>query len=192
MSKKEPDSPLVEAAQAVDRELESFSDLAAAFRRETFATQKSIDRGGQLLQQIAEADQRLGRALTDLVQAIGVARDEQAARAEAVTARARELQQRDATLRELLVRYQALGDVAARVNDAVRTLAASESASQQDAMASALPELIASIAKAADAGQEIAAAAEASGFADLARDAAGLRQQLLGAKNKMALLQKRP
>jgi hypothetical protein len=190
MTKDEP-SPLVAAAQALDRELASFAELAAALRHERFGSQKSLDRGAQLLRQVGDTDGRLAEALAGLVHAIDRAREAQAAQAEDVRARAVELDQRGESLRELLGQYQALGEVAGRVSQTMLAVTEGDLAARPDAVASLLPDLTASIATAAEAGKALAASAEARAFPDVARNAETLRQQLLAAHNKMVLLQKR-
>ena len=191
MGKSEETPPLVAAAEVLDRELRGFAALTAALRREPFGSQKSLDRGADLLRQVTEADARLDRALAALVQAIGVARDSQAAEADTVTARARELAERNGIFRGLLARYEALGQVAAEVNRGMLAMADGELDANREALAAALPELIASVGRAAEASKELVVSAEAAGFSDLARNAESLRHQLLGAENRMTLLQQR-
>jgi len=191
MVKSEETPPLVAAAEVLDRELRGFAALTAALRREPFGSQKSLDRGADLLRQVTEADARLDRALAALVQAIGVARDSQAAEDDTATARARELAERNGIFRGLLARYEALGQVAAEVNRGILGMADGELDAKPEGLVAALPELIASVGRAAEAGKELVVNAEAARFPDLARNAETLRHQLLGAQNRMTLLQQR-
>jgi hypothetical protein len=198
LTKKKVDErpALVLAAEVLCSELAHFADLGATLDHEAFGTQKSIDRGANALRQVGECETRIGRALTDLVQAINVVRDEQAKTAERIAARAKELEVRGATLRDLAARYEGLGGVAAQVSAAIRSLptkppsenGGSDSASDA---AAALPELIQSVARAAEAAKVLSSDAESQGFPDVGRNAETLRQQILAAQNKMNLLLKK-
>lgn len=188
MQDKEESSLLVTAARALDGELQHFAELGESLKREAFSTQKSVDRGAQTLRQVAECEGRLGRALTDLVRAIGDVRDCQAAQAELIGERARALEARGLLLRELLARYEALGEIAAQVSSALSGLPKRAPIENGEETAGALPGLIESVTRAATAAETLAADAHEKGFPDVGRNVEGLRQQILAAQNKMALL----
>ena len=192
MKKKDDErSEFLRAADALDHELVRFADLSRQIQKEPLGNQKSLDRAVSLFKQVTEAESTLRTAMTALVQALGAAQKQQQAEVELVNVKAIELEQRHASLLELNVRYEALGQVAVQVNQALLALGGKKLTENEYAAqaAAALPELISALSRATDAAKELVGAAQEKGFPDVGRNAETLRQQILAAQNKLNLLQ---
>ena len=79
MRKPDLPSPLRDAAEALDRELERYATLAADLKREPATSEKSLRRSARILQGLAETEQLLGQHLGRLVAAIDARRIQQEA-----------------------------------------------------------------------------------------------------------------
>lgn len=194
MKKKDDErSELIRAAEALDRELTRFTEISHQIQKEPLGNQKSLDRTVALFKQVSETEGQLRGAMNALVVAISAAQKSQQAEVELVNVRATELEARLTTFRDLHARYEGLGQVALQVNQALLALGGKKLAEKESAaqVAGALPELIASLARATDAAKELVVTAEEKGFPDLSRSAETLRQQILAAQNKLNLLQKK-
>ena len=188
MKRHDEPGPLTAAATAVERALERFEQLAGAFDREPLDTEKSLRRAAQGLDAVQTADARLGDELRALVAALGPAQERQHVWAEAVRAKAEELRLRSEMLATLLRGWEAVGAGAAQVNRLVQDLR--ERHAGDGAVALAPSDHAAVDGQLAALGvnaERLAEAAEAHGFADLGRQADGLRVQLAAARNKLRL-----
>ena len=186
-------SELVVAAEALDRELARFADLARQIEKEPLGNQKSLDRMVGLFKQIGEVEAGLRGSMEELQKALGAAQRTQQSQVEAVNTRATELEARLVTFRELHARFEALGQVALHVNESLVALGGKKLAETGDpsAVAAALPDLVGSLTRATDAAKDLVTAAEEKNFPDLARSTETLRQQILAAQNRLNLLQKK-
>ncbi|RKH37956.1 hypothetical protein [Corallococcus sicarius] len=195
MSKREtpPPSELVSAAQALDSELLRFEALAAQLQEAPLTSEKHLERASRTLKDLADLDDALRLRVGALVQAITGVRTRQQTQADAVNARAQELQRRTEVFKDLLTRYGALGQSAADLNGRMQQFAAlrqqatrtPEEDVQLTEVFTALQERMAGVA---DEAATLVGAADAEHFSDIARQADSLRQQLLSARNKLALL----
>lgn len=196
MSKREKQDPtqLEQAAEGVEEELRRFEALADTVLRTPLDSEKNLERASKALREVAESDERLVAQLQKLVAAVGGVRDRQQEHARGVNARAEQLQARTQAFQELLQRYAGLGRSAAELNAVVQDIAArrqkATSAEDNRALAGSLDALLERMGQVAEEAQGLATAATEQDFADIARQADSLRQQLLSARNKMALLQK--
>jgi predicted nucleic acid-binding Zn-ribbon protein len=187
-------SELMQAAQAFDDELDRFSRLAEAARRGPLNSQKSLERAARTFQEVGEAEKRLAGVAQTLVVALGAARERQENEANALQARAREIEQRTEVAAELLTRYGALGEQAAHLNQDVQALASQEAAGEEKLTGSAL---VAVLAKLRERMNEVArgalslvGSAREGDFDDIGRTADSLRQQIVAAEKKVAAIEK--
>jgi DNA repair exonuclease SbcCD ATPase subunit len=195
MAKHEsPPSELSGVAATLSEELDRFQDLAESLKKAPFNSQKNLERAAKLLRDVAESDQRLGEKIQALVGAISKVRDTQQQQAQAVTTRAQELQQRTEVFKELFHSYAQLGQDAAELNGISQQVAAKQSSGEgggPEAVRNALGELNTRLGDLVDRAQKLTDDAGSRDFEDIARHADSLRQQLLAARNKMNLLQKK-
>jgi hypothetical protein len=137
-----------------------------------------------------------------LVQAVGAAREAQQQSAATLTERAKEIAARRAILDPLLARFGQLGEAAKTLNAALQKVAgykpnpyasgtAAGPSEEEREYQEALVAVDAGMLACATHAEKLAADANAQDFEDLGRQADGLRQQVLSAKNRLGLLQKR-
>ena len=191
---REERSGLLAAAEAFDAELRRFDTLAEAIQKAPLNSQKNLERAAHAFTEVASVDERLAAVAKTLVEEIAVMRDRQAAQAQGIQQRALELQERTGVFQGLLQQYGALGQDAIALNGLVQALAAKkrEASTQEDAVGllRQVEEVQAGMARVAAAAAALVQTADERDFGDLARQADSLRQQLLGARNKMGLLHK--
>ncbi|MFL5348941.1 MAG: hypothetical protein ACJ8AT_29430 [Hyalangium sp.] len=195
MSKRDKSpSELVAAAEALDSQLTRFESLADQFHKTPLNSEKSLERASKLLRDVAEQDQVLNASVSALVAAVTGARDRQQKHAEAVNARAQELQQRAETFKSLLERYGALGQSAAELNQRMQEFAAqrakAQTPEQNVEILGTLDALNERMGQVAEEAQSVTQLADEQDFSDVGRQADSLRQQLLSARNKLNLLRK--
>ncbi|MFB1484268.1 hypothetical protein [Corallococcus sp. RDP092CA] len=195
MSKRDtpPPSELVSAAQALDAELVRFEALSEQLKEAPMTSEKQLERASKMLKELADLDDALRLRVGALVQAIAGVRNRQQAQADAVNARAQELQQRTEVFKELLTRYGALGQSAADLNGRMQEFAAlrqqpTRTAEEDARLTEVFTALQARMAEVADEAATLTRAAEEARFSDIGRQAESLRQQLLAARNKLGLL----
>ncbi|CAM3737901.1 hypothetical protein G4177_01240 [Corallococcus sp. ZKHCc1 1396] len=195
MSKRDAPSPseLVSAAQALDAELLRFESLAGQLEEAPLNSEKHLERASRMLKDLADLDDALRLRVGALVQAITGVRTRQQTQADAVNARAQELQRRTEVFKDLLTRYGGLGQSAADLNGRMQQFAAlrqqeSRTPEEDAQLTSVFGALQERMAEVADEAATLAGAAEAEHFSDIARQADSLRQQLLSARNKLGLL----
>ncbi|WP_224244940.1 hypothetical protein [Hyalangium gracile] len=189
---KSPSSELVAAAESLESQLTRFESLADQLRKAPLNSEKSLERASKLLRDVAEQDQVLNASVSALVAAVTAARDRQQQQAEAVNARAQELQHRAETFKALLERYGALGQSAAELNQRMQEFAAqrakAQTPEQNTELIGTLDALNDRMVEVAQEAQAVTKLAEEQDFTDVGRQADSLRQQLLSARNKLGLL----
>jgi hypothetical protein len=169
-------SELSEAALALDRELQRFEELADQAARLKLTTERSVERATEALTRAAESQDRIQAHVQQLVAAVGSARQKQEADAAALMARAEQIAARRKEFADVLQRMAALGQMAKEVQEALQ------------AGPGGIAGLELRMQKIADEAAEIALTARQKEMEEVARQADGLQQQLLAAKNKIALL----
>jgi DNA repair exonuclease SbcCD ATPase subunit len=185
--KPSDDTPdLAAAADALAEELSRYEALATGLARERLDSEKHLRRAAQALGELERSEERLGTRVATLVGAINEANERHATSAEAVRRQAIEIRRRGEVLGSLVERWKLLGEAAAQVNALVKTLRdhLPEAAGLAETLADVETQLT---ALAGEAGR-LGATAEEEGFADLARQAESLRQQLLSLHGKLLLL----
>jgi hypothetical protein len=160
-------SALTGAAAALDAELRRYAELSSNAVKIALTSEKGLDRASKAVAEAVESQARIGEHVKLLVEAIGEARDAQQASATILDQRATQIAEKQAELAGLLVRFAKLGEVGQTLNAALQKVAAYKPD----------PYRTADEAKGGD-------------FEDLARQADGLRQQILATKNKLSLVQK--
>ena len=171
---------LSEAALALDRELRRFEELAEQARRLKLNTEKGLERATEALTRAAQSQDRIHGHVQDLVAAVAAARQKQESDARALMERAEEIAARRKEFAGVLERMSRLGGMARDVQEALKAGPASfeQVQSRMQAIAD-------------EAGQILGTAREKE-MEDVARQAEVLQQQVLAAKNKVALLAAKP
>jgi hypothetical protein len=189
---KTPRSPLVTAAEEFDAALQRFAALTEAARKGPLDSQKTLERAGATLSEIATCEQDLQARAGELMAALAGARDAQQTQAEAVRLRALEIQKRTEEYAAVLRNFEALGHDAAELNAAAQKLAArgrsAEEMVKDGELLAGLDEMQERMVSVAARAEALTAGARAADFADLAGRIDSLRQQILAARNKVGLL----
>jgi hypothetical protein len=181
---------LTAAAEALERELQRYESLVRDLARERLDSEKTLRRAGQVLGSVHECEVRLHAHLAALGEAIGQARARQEASAGTVAERTADIAQRTDALTGLLDRWKALGEEAAEVSRLVHRASAAGDANGDGAsgeLAEACEEVDQRLSQLADDADALSRSAEAAAFSDLAKQAEGLRQQVLASRNKVRL-----
>src|SRR5438105_4628362 len=179
MTKSDPASELSEAALALNHELLRFEELSAQASRMKLSTERSLERATEALTRAAESQDRIQAQVQKLVAAVAAARQKQEGDAAALMGRAQQIAARRAEFAEVLQRMGALGQMAKEVQELLK-------GPKPD-----FDQIQARMQKVADDAARIAAAAQEKEMEDLVRQAETLRQQVLAARNKVALLAKK-
>ena len=183
---------LAAAAEGLDAELCRYEALATGIQRERLDSEKNLRQAVRSLKDLEDSEARLGQHLQTLVAAIASARERQQRQSLAVQERAEQIRRRTAGLTDLLTRWGALGEAAAEVNHLVQQVAATiQKSSVEEPLDAAFREVDDRLGRLADDSEELARAALTEAFVDLGRQAESLRQQLLSARNKFRLLERR-
>lgn len=169
-------SELISAATSLDTELTRFEETTVGFRKLTLNSQKNLERATKVLSDLAEIEASLGAQVQALVTAIASVRDRQMAQVEGVRAKADEINARTLVFQGLLDQFKGLGAGANGLNE---KLQASTSGQMP------LLDLYAEMGELAAKAQGLAEIAKGKDFEDLARQADGLRQQILSARAKL-------
>jgi hypothetical protein len=187
---------LAGAASALDAELRRFESIAQSTRKLSLHSQKSLERAARTTRDAAECQGRVAETLKVLVDAIGVARERHLGVVAAHEATVAAVQARIDSASDLLRRFAALGEAARVANELVQQLAGARKAwlaqPPKDGAPPELRELAAKIdahmSTVVASAEELAAQARAAAMTDLGRQADGIRQQIVAARNKMKLM----
>jgi hypothetical protein len=185
---KNQKSDLVEAAEAVEAELDRFEGIVAESMRSTLDSQKSLERAAETLKAVVAADQRITEKVNALVAAVHGARQRREERAQAVAKRAHEIEARSHVFAKLMDTYRGIGTSAGEVTQRLVAVAGAPTSEREAALAGARDAVTELTARAKALVDE----ATADGFGDIARSAEQLRQQLHAALNKVALASTKP
>lgn len=189
---RKPESALSTAAGALQAELEGFEGLAEQLRRAPLDTQKHLEKAAKALGEVARADERLNARVQALVEAVNTARERQQQHAEAIRARARDIEQRAGVFQRLMERYAALGQDAAALNAMGQEIATEhrgvQTVEQRAVVVGKVQALRDRMGEVAATAEALATTATEEQFTDVAHQADALRQQLLAVKNKLGLM----
>jgi len=188
---KKGDSPLVAAAAAVDEELRAYDALAEEARRLDIEGEKSLRRATAIIQDSASRQDRIQERLRALVDEIEHARTRQVQSLTALLEAARTLEARTQQHDAILQRFAALGESARACNELAVSLSQRRAAGLSDGeMLAGLVEIQTSMAAVVGEAEALTARAQTDRWPELARQVDSVRQQVLAAKNKLALAQK--
>jgi predicted nucleic acid-binding Zn-ribbon protein len=176
MTKAQKPSELAEAAQALDHELRRFEELSGRAARVKLNSAKNLEAATEALSRAAESQDRIQAQVRKLVAAVQAARQKQEVDAAALMARAQEIAARRARFAQVLQRMSGLGQMAKEVQGLLR-----EGPGK-------LGEVEERMQRVADDAADVGREAQEQEMEDVARQAEELRQQILAAKNKVALL----
>ena len=179
-------SPLVEAAEALESELERFEGIVAESLRAGLDSQKGLERAAENLKSVVAADQRISEKVGTLVAAVQAARARREERATAVARRAQEIEARSQIFAGLMGDYRAIGAAAGDLTQKLVAVGTASAEEREAALAAARDE----VAALASRAKALVDQANDASFADIARSADQLRQQLLAALNKVSLAAK--
>jgi hypothetical protein len=181
--------PLVVAAAALDEVLRGLGALAEGAKHESLDSERSMSRATRALSAAVEQQGLIEQRLRAVVEEIDRARVRQQESTQALLDAAHAVEQRTKSRDALLARFAALGESAGHANTLAVELSArrTEGASETELLQrlSALQIEMASVVAEAEA---LADAAKSERWPEIARQADGARQQILAAKNKLALV----
>ncbi len=189
-AKKAP-SPLVAAATALEAELERIASVAREAQRLPLDSQRNVERTAEKLAELGAVDAKLGPLVQELMGAVSALVQGQHDQAVALAARAEEVRARREVLRELLGRYAGLGRDAQELNVMVQAFASGAQPGAGEAEPPSFDAVRETMTRLIGDAEAVARASVEQGFEDLSRQADGLRQQLLSARNKLNLLDAR-
>lgn len=178
MTKSGKSGELAEAAVLLDHELRRFEELAGQAGRVKLSSEKSLKTATEALQRAAESQDRISAQVQKLSAALVAARQQQEKDAAALMARAQQIAARRGEFAQVLEQMAALGQMAKEVQEGLKAGAD-------------LGQIAERMQKVADDAAALQRAAEEKGIEDVARQAETMRAQVLAAKNKVALLEKK-
>jgi hypothetical protein len=188
------ESPLTAAAAALDSAVARYAELADQIARAPLTSEKAVERISRAVVDAVESEALVRAAVGALVAAVNGAREEQEKATEVINARGAAIAQKRAELEMLLARFKGIGEVAKALNEAMQKVAAYKPDPYDADGAKILMETLAKIeegmGECATQADAVAKDALSKDLEDVARQADGLRQQLLSTKNRLALLQK--
>jgi hypothetical protein len=188
VSKGKDVPPLVVAAAALHEGLSGLAELADGAKQEALDSERSMSRATKALSSAVEQQGLIEQRLRSVVEEIERARIRQHESTEALVGVAHAVEQRAKSRDALLARFAALGESAGRANTLAVELAArrAETAPEAEVLQrlSALQIEMAAVVAEAEA---LADAARSEQWPEIARQADTARQQILAAKNKVAL-----
>jgi chromosome segregation ATPase len=191
MSKGKDVRPLVAAAAALDDELRTLSELAREIQHEPLDSDRSMTRATRSLTLTVEQQARIEQRLRALVEEIEGARLRQQESVDVLVRASRNLEQRAKSRDALLARFAALGESAAHLNSMAVDLASRSKEGVGDPeMLTQLSAMQVEMAAVAAEAEALASAARTDGWPEIERQADGVRQQTLSAKNKLAVAQR--
>ena len=185
-------SPLVEAAQAFSETLNRFGALANGLRKGELDSQRNLERAAQTLTEVARCEEELQAHAQALMAALGMARDTQQTQADAIRTRALEIQARTEQYAGLMRGFEALGKDAAALNASAQGLGARKRTAEEmvkdGELLAGLDDLQERMTAVAGSAEKLGADAREANFEDISSKVDSLRQQILAARNRIALL----
>jgi len=188
---------LTSAAAALDAELRRYAELASEVLHVPLTSEKSIDRAGRAVLEAVECEKRVMENVKALVHAVTAARELQERTSSSLGEQATTIAQRRTELDALLARFNALGEATKTLSEKARTVAAykpspygAEAADGAGEVREALQQIDVGMAACAEHAEALAKDATARDLVDLGRQADGLRQQILSARNRLSHLNK--
>jgi hypothetical protein len=189
-STKTPQGPLTAAAAALESELRKYEETIAELEKISLTSEKTLQRGGKVLEECAAHQQKLAQLLPEFAQAMQTVQAKQQACVEITARETVRIKERFEDRMALLERVAALGQKAQDISGPAAEVANSEGERSPSEVLKTLEEVgsrtEAVIAEAASVHEQ----AQNSDWQDIARDTEALRQQLQAARNKILLAQR--
>lgn len=187
---KNNETPLSDAAGQIEEELSSLEKLLHELSR-PISTDKALQRARLSLEACSSSEARLVGHLTAFGLAIQSIQARQQQCLETLGERVKQVQERHADRSALVERMASLGVRTSEISKPMVSL-------QESAWSEVTPELLASVGEvsarledAIDEAGQISSSARASDWADLARDADALKQQLQAVRNQVLIGQRK-
>lgn len=189
--KKGTDGALADAARALEAEVERFEGIVSEGQRLEVTTEKTLQRARALLESCADCEQRMASQLQAFVAAMQGVQERQRAGMDAVGALAARVQGRIEGRNTLLERFAALGERTVAMNEPVSRVLEPEASGAQPAVMAALQQIVARTEEIVAEADLVANDAREGQWADIAREADALKQQVQSARNKVLQVQRR-
>ncbi len=175
---------LADAALRLETALARFDELVAAAKRAPLFTRKQIERAARTMQDAADNQAACATTLQELAQALGEGREQNQRSADALTARAAEIQARAGEHDALTAGLREIATRAGDLNRQVQELGASagdptEIRAKIGGIKAALDTIVAD-------SDELRRKANAAELSDVAREADSLHQTVSSARKKLA------
>jgi SMC interacting uncharacterized protein involved in chromosome segregation len=181
-----------ESAAATQRALEQLEQVAAFLAKAPLHSAKQIEHAISRTREAAQAQQAFVRELQRLIDSVGMARDRQAAAADAINDSVQVIEERANRFQALQARFGALGEAAKSLNTLVLSFQEQKKLAGNTPMPSDLVEKLGFIESKMDEviaeAKRLADEGRADELHDFARDADALRQQIQSARNRIGLV----
>jgi chromosome segregation ATPase len=174
-------SRIVNAAQALEGELERFRTSGETLLTNRLDSGKQLERAAKQLESIASSDERLGACVAELNAAIIEAREKQVGTADQVRAFADSVGERATLFNELMGRYAALGNAARDVGEKMQPASTSDKAELELALGQ-IEGAIVTLLESADVLKQDALE---KGFSDIAQQADAIQKQIRSLQSKI-------
>jgi hypothetical protein len=183
-------SPLIEAVQAFDAELDRFAKAAGAACRRPLDSKRDLEKAASAIAEAAAVEAGLQERAQALLAALQAAQGEQQTRAEALRVRAQEIRERISVYETLALRYQQLGGEGSVLAEAAQKLNVTTRASEGAASAEllvGLDELEKRVSEVRATARSLAEDSRAAHFDDVADEAHAVEQTLSALRNKLLI-----
>lgn len=186
---KKLENPLTEAASKIETELARLEHLLEELGR-PINSEKTLRRAGNSLEECSGSEEQLAAHLVAFGQAIQGVQARQQRCMEELNERATALRLRHEGRSALVEQLSQLGQLTSQISQPLTSLGEASGEVTAELLAS-IAEVAARLEQAVAEASQIAARARESDWVDLARDADGLKQQLLALKNHVSLGQRK-
>ena len=184
-------SPLLAAASALDEELRAYDDLARDAERAKIDSERGLRHAIGIVQESGRRNDLIQEKLRVLVGEIENARVRQAESLSILLETARTVQARAQEHEELMGRFSVLGESAKNLNTLTKELSERRAAgASQTEILEGLHVLQMQMAAVVGEAEALTERAREQHWPEIARQADAVRQQVLSAKNKLALAHK--
>lgn len=191
MTKRDESSEIVNAANAIERDLARLEELSRSVEKMKLTSEKSIDRARRTLQDALAQQESLATGLRVLGEAMVHMQQRQQVAVERLAASAAEIQSQAARVSEHMTRFAELGSKAAEATRMLQELpppygsgAAAEGASADPpAQLAKIEELLGALA---DECKALTASADIADLDEISREAHTLRQRLDSARARIS------
>jgi hypothetical protein len=193
MAKKDDAPEIVNAANAIERDLARLEELSRSVEKMKLTNEKSIDRARRTLQDALAQQEALAEGLRVLGEAMVHMQQRQQVAVERLAARAVEIQNQAARVSEHMTRFAELGSKAAEATRMLQELpppyGAGDPSQAQNADPPAqlmkIEELLGALA---DECKALTSSADVSELGEISREAHSLRQRLEAARARIAII----